>query len=55
MYSNKEDFTNESNKEHFGMQPTKDVCHYSCSKLKITNILMICVIIILLYMITKKW
>ena len=45
---------NINNKENFSMQPTKDVCHYSCSKLSISNILMITIIIILLYILLNK-
>ena len=37
------------NKEEFNMKPTRDVCHYTCSKLSLLNILMV-IIVLLLYM-----
>ena len=42
------------NKENFSMRQTKDVCHYTCSRLNITNILMIIIIAILLYYVINK-
>jgi hypothetical protein len=54
MNSNKEHFSTADINEKIPMKNTKDVCHYSCSKLKLTNILMILIIIILLYMIFKN-
>jgi hypothetical protein len=54
MNSNKEHFSTADINEKISMKSTKDVCHYSCSKLKLTNILMILIILILLYMILKK-
>jgi len=46
---NKENFT-----EHLNMQPTRDVCHYTCSRLTINNILLSIIIIILLYYLFNK-
>jgi hypothetical protein len=54
MYHNKEDFSTTDINQKFPMKPTKDICHYSCSKLTLTNILMIIVIIILLYIVFKN-
>ncbi len=54
MYSNKEHFSTAEINEKIPMKSTKDVCHFSCSKLKLTNILMLLIIVILLYMIFKK-
>jgi hypothetical protein len=41
------------NKENFGMGDVKDVCHYSCSKLNLMNLLLLIIIIILAYMLLK--
>ena len=41
------------NKENFDIKDTKDICHYSCSKLNLTNILLFIVIIILLSVLFK--
>jgi len=41
------------NKENFNMTDVKDVCHYSCSKLNIMNLLLLVIIIILLYMLSN--
>jgi hypothetical protein len=38
------------NKEEFNMRPARDVCHYTCSKMTLMNILMSIIILILLYM-----
>lgn len=38
------------NKEEFNMKPTRDVCHYTCSKLSLLNILMVIIVLLLLYM-----
>jgi hypothetical protein len=54
MYPNKEHFSTSDINEKVPMKSTKDVCHFSCSKLKLTNILMILIIIILLYMIFRN-
>lgn len=43
----------EKNKENFDMTDVKDVCHFSCSKLNIMNLLLVIVIILLLYMLFK--
>jgi len=44
---------NFENKENFAMSDVKDVCHYSCSKLNLMNLLLVIIIIILLYMLLK--
>ncbi len=49
MINNIEYFSEKKNIENFSMQPTKDICHYTCSRLSLTNILMLVIIIILLY------
>jgi hypothetical protein len=54
MYANKEHFSTTDINKKLPMKSTKDVCHYSCSKLKLTNILMMLIIVILLYMIFRK-
>jgi hypothetical protein len=54
MYPNKEHFSTTDINEKVPMKSTKDICHYSCSKLKLTNILMVLIILILLYMIFRK-
>ena len=40
-------------KENFGMSSVKDICHYSCSKLNLMNLLLLITIIILFYMLMK--
>ncbi len=42
------------NKEEFNMRPTRDICHYTCSKLTLMNILMFIIVLILLYMLFYK-
>lgn len=42
------------NKEEFNMKPTRDVCHYTCSKLTLMNILMTIIILLLLYVVFYK-
>lgn len=54
MYPNKEHFSTTDINKKINMKPTKDFCHYSCSKLTLTNILMIIIIVMLLYMILKN-
>jgi hypothetical protein len=54
MYPNKEHFTTTDINEKIPMKNTKDICHYSCSKLKLTNILMFLIILILLYLVFRK-
>ena len=43
----------EKNKENFEMTDVKDVCHFSCSKLNLMNLLLVIIIVILLYMLLK--
>ena len=40
-------------KENFGMTDVKDICHFSCSKLNLMNLLLLIIIIILFYMLLK--
>jgi hypothetical protein len=40
-------------KENFDMTDVKDVCHFSCSKLNLMNLLLLIIIIILFYMLLK--
>jgi hypothetical protein len=44
---------NEYKKENFDMKDAKDICHYSCSKLNMTNLLLVVVIILLVSMLFK--
>ncbi len=44
---------NDKNKENFGMTDVKDICHFSCSKLNLMNLLLLIIIIILFYMLLK--
>ena len=37
-------------KENKNMRPIRDMCHYSCSKLTLLNILVFIILLILLYM-----
>jgi len=43
----------EIKKENFDMTDVKDVCHFSCSKLNLMNLLLLIIIIILFYMLLK--
>ena len=43
----------ELKKENFKMTDVKDICHFSCSKLSLMNLLLIIIIIILFYMLLK--
>lgn len=44
---------NKKYKENFDMSDVKDVCHFSCSKLNLMNLLLLIIIIILFYMLLK--
>ncbi len=43
-----------NNTKSLSMQPVRDVCHYSCSKLNKTNMLLAVVIILLCVLLFKK-
>jgi hypothetical protein len=42
------------NKEEFNMKPTRDICHYTCSKLTLMNIFIMIIILLLLFMLIYK-
>ena len=53
----KEHFNNSngnSNIEHFSFEAPKNMCHYACSTINVTNILLCVLILILLYLISRE-
>lgn len=40
--------------EHFSYEGAKNMCHYSCSSINTTNILLLILIIFLIYLFLKK-
>jgi len=42
------------NTEHFSYESAKNMCHYGCSSINTTNILLSILIIILIYLVIKK-
>jgi hypothetical protein len=44
---------NNNIKENFGMTDVRDICHFSCSKLNLMNLLLLIIIILLFYMLLK--
>ena len=49
----KEEFS-ENFKEDFSLEKPKDLCHYTCSEINTTNIILFILIILLIYLIIKK-
>jgi hypothetical protein len=50
---NKENKENNQNKENFNMKDAKNICHYSCSKLTITNLFLFVIILLLFGMLFR--
>ena len=44
---------NKENKENFNMVDAKNICHYSCSKLTVTNLFLFVIILLLFGMLFK--
>lgn len=44
---------NIENKENFNMSDAKNICHYSCSKLTITNLFLFVIILLLFGMLFR--
>jgi hypothetical protein len=44
---------NIKNKENFGLSDAKDICHYSCSKLSTTNLLIMLLILVMICVLFK--
>jgi hypothetical protein len=42
------------NVEHFSFEAPKNMCHYACSTINVTNILLCVLILILLYLISRE-
>lgn len=42
------------NTEHFSYEGAKNMCHYTCSSINTTNIILLILVIILLYLFIKK-
>jgi hypothetical protein len=40
--------------EHFSFEAPKNMCHYACSSMNITNLLLCVLILVLLYLISKE-
>jgi hypothetical protein len=49
-----EKFGNKANVEHFSLEAPKNMCHYTCSSINITNIFLCLLILVLLYLISKE-
>ncbi len=43
-----------NNVEHFSLETPKNMCHYTCSSINLTNILLCLLILVLLYLISKE-
>jgi hypothetical protein len=43
-----------SNIEHFSYEAPKNMCHYACSSINTTNILLFVLILVLLYLLSKE-
>lgn len=41
--------------EHFSFETAKNMCHYGCSSINTTNILLVILIVILIYLVIKKY
>jgi hypothetical protein len=50
---NKEHFKG-GNVEHFSFEAPKNMCHYACSSINVTNILLLILILVLLYLISRE-
>lgn len=40
--------------EHFSFEAPKNMCHYACSSINVTNILLFILILVLLYLISRE-
>jgi hypothetical protein len=45
---------NNKNIENFSYEPVKNMCHYTCSSINTTNIMLAILVILLIYLILKK-
>lgn len=44
----------ESNIEHFSYEAPKNMCHYACSSINTTNVLLCILILVLLFLLSKE-
>jgi hypothetical protein len=49
-----ENFRGGDNIEHFSFEAPKNMCHYACSSMNVTNIMLFFLILILIYLISKE-
>lgn len=40
--------------EHFSFEGTRDMCHYGCSSINYTNIILVVLVLVLLYLLSKE-
>jgi hypothetical protein len=44
----------ERNIEHFSFEGTRNMCHYGCSSINYTNIILVVLVLVLLYLLSKE-
>jgi hypothetical protein len=44
----------ERNIEHFSFEGTRNMCHYGCSSINFTNIILVVLVLVLLYLLSKE-
>jgi|688.fasta_scaffold2785559_1 hypothetical protein len=50
----KKENDNNNDVEHFSYDGAKNMCHYTCSSINTTNIILLILIVILIYLFIKK-
>lgn len=45
---------NEKNIEHFSYEAPRNMCHYTCSSINTTNIILFCLVLVLIYLISRQ-
>jgi hypothetical protein len=51
---NKDKNIDKNNIEHFSYEGAKNMCHYTCSSINTTNIILLILVILLIYLFLKK-